>query len=89
MNPNFPGERLQARITQEVLSNPDFELAKEIVVGEKKRIYVLQNRGTLLPKRMGVSAKGDRMPRLGKLMPSRSKTARLSANNSSYYHRAR
>ncbi|HEY5812191.1 MAG TPA: hypothetical protein VIT23_06030 [Terrimicrobiaceae bacterium] len=50
VNPNFPGEKLQMRITQEVLARPGFELAREIVVGDNKRIYVLHNKETLLPK---------------------------------------
>ena len=51
VNPNFPGEKLQMLITQEVLSRPGFELAREIVVSGNKRIYVLHNKETLLPKR--------------------------------------
>jgi hypothetical protein len=51
VNPNFPGEKLQMQITEEVLSTPRFRLAKEILVSDKKRIYVLHNEQTLLPKR--------------------------------------
>jgi hypothetical protein len=51
VNPNFPGEKLQMLITQEVLSRPGYELAREIVVSDNKRIYVLHNKETLLPKR--------------------------------------
>jgi hypothetical protein len=50
VNPNFPGEKLQMRITQEVLSRPEFELAREIAVRDNKRIYVLHNKESLFPK---------------------------------------
>ena len=50
VNPNFAGEKLQMWITREVLSRPEFDLAREILVSDKKRIYVLYNKGSLLPK---------------------------------------
>jgi hypothetical protein len=51
VNPNFPGEKLQAQITEEVLSTPGFKRAKDIFVSDSKRIYVLHNEAMLLPKR--------------------------------------
>ena len=50
VNPNFPGEKLQGQITEEVLSRPGFKLAKDIFVSDSKRIYVLHNEAMLLPK---------------------------------------
>jgi hypothetical protein len=50
VNPNFPGEELQGQITKEVLSRPGFRLAKDILVSDNKRIYVLYNEAMLLPK---------------------------------------
>ena len=50
VNPNFPGEKIQAWITQEVLSRPEFDLASEIPVSDKKRIYVLRNKQSLILK---------------------------------------
>ena len=51
VNPNFPGEKLQMLITQEVLAKPGYELAREIFVSDNKRIYVLHNKETLVLKR--------------------------------------
>jgi hypothetical protein len=51
VNTNFPGEKLQGQITKEVLSRPGFRLAKQILVSDKKRIYVLYNEAMLLPRR--------------------------------------
>lgn len=50
VNPNFPGEKMQTQITQEVLSRPEYDLTKEILVPDNKRIYVLYNKELLLPK---------------------------------------
>ena len=52
VNPNFPGEKLQMLITQEVLAKPGYELAREIFVSDNKRIYVLHNKETLVPKKV-------------------------------------
>jgi hypothetical protein len=35
VNPNFPGEKLQMPITEEVLFKPGLRLAKEILVSDK------------------------------------------------------
>ena len=51
VNLNFPGEKLQAQITDEVLSKPGFKLAKDILVSDSKRIYVLHNEAMLLPRK--------------------------------------
>ena len=50
VNLNVPGEKLQSSITQEVLSTSRFSLAREIVLSDNKRIYVLHNTTTLVPK---------------------------------------
>ena len=51
VNPNFPGEKLQGQITEEVLSLAGFKLAKDILVSDDKRIYVLRNEAMLLPNK--------------------------------------
>ena len=51
VNPNFPGEKLQGQITEEVLSRPGLRLANDILVTDNQRIYVLHNEAMLLPKR--------------------------------------
>ena len=51
VNTNFPGEKLQGQITEEVLSRRDFKLTKDILVSDDKRIYLLQNESMLLPNR--------------------------------------
>ncbi|HEY5812783.1 MAG TPA: hypothetical protein VIT23_09035, partial [Terrimicrobiaceae bacterium] len=56
VNPSLPGEKLQMRITEEVLSRPDFELVKAIALGNKQ-IYVLQNRELLLATQQTANAR--------------------------------
>ena len=41
VNTNFRGEKIQASITEEVLSRPEFDLAREIPVSDKKCICIL------------------------------------------------
>jgi hypothetical protein len=53
VNPNFPGEKLQTQITEEVLSRPDFELVRRIILTGEKHIYILRNKGSLIGR--GVS----------------------------------
>ena len=53
VNPNFPGEKIQSQVTQEVLSRPDFEMVREVLLRDNKRIYVLRNKESLVGR--GVS----------------------------------
>lgn len=50
VNPNFPSEKIQAHITSELLSRPEFRLTRSILAVENKQIYVLHNKQSLLPK---------------------------------------
>ena len=48
VNQGFPGEKLQTEITQEVLSRPEFDLAREIPINERQRVYLLYNKKFLV-----------------------------------------
>ena len=49
VNPNFPGEKIQTRITQEILARPEFDLAKAFRVSDQKCIYVLSTGTRFFP----------------------------------------
>ena len=53
VNPNFPVERIQNQITSEALSDPDFELVREILWLDGRHIYVLRNKVSLIRKESG------------------------------------
>ena len=51
VNPNLPGEKIQACVTKGSPSRSEIRcLAREIPVSDKKRIYVLRNRESLVAR---------------------------------------